>query len=74
VLNEFPDLFTREEINSLDNLRGIPNELNNELHLQDIRDAWDDFYNSNPDPTRRQFFAKRDAIDREFGCQFNPPM
>ena len=73
-MNLFPDLFTPGEINGIGNLRGVPNELNNDLHPQDIRDAWDDFYDSNPDPTRRKIFKKRDAIDREFGCLFNPPM
>ena len=28
------DLFTSEEMHSLENLRGIPNEINSELHLQ----------------------------------------
>lgn len=31
------DLFTYDEIHSIENLRGIPNELNGDLHLSKIR-------------------------------------
>jgi RHS repeat-associated protein len=72
VLNNFPGLFSPEEIHSLSNLRGIPNEYNDSLHLSLIRKEWDQFYRDNPTATRRQFFSKRTAIDKKFGCYFNP--
>lgn len=66
-------LFTPAELNSLPFLRGIPNEINSNVHLSQIRKAWNRFYKSNPNPTRQDLLDQRDQIDQDFGDQFNPP-
>lgn len=74
VLKKYPELFTKAEIHTLENLRGIPKELNNTLHLSKIRKYWDEFYRTFPNPTKQQIqdFAK--FIDKEVGHMFNPPI
>jgi len=37
MLKRHPNLFSLEEIHALENLRGIPKEINSELHLSKIR-------------------------------------
>ncbi|MCH5345342.1 MAG: hypothetical protein J1E64_15050 [Acetatifactor sp.] len=44
VLKRYPGLFTAEEINAYEMLRGIPKEVNSDLHLSKIRTAWNNFY------------------------------
>ncbi len=72
VLNKFPDLFTKLEIHSLENLRGIPNDINSVLHLSIIRKAWNKFYRQNSNPTREQILEKATEIDKLYGNKFNP--
>lgn len=78
VLKAFPGVFTQSEIHSLENLRGIPNALNPNLHLRIIRDEWDDFYrrfaNSDTMPTKEQFLQKATEIDRKYGHRFAPQL
>ena len=72
VLTRYPNVFTSSEIHSLENLRGIPNELNNSLHLSTIRKEWNRFYRSTSSPTKGDFLNKASEIDRKFGRNFKP--
>ena len=67
-------LFTYDEIHSIENLRGIPNELNGDLHLSKIRKEWNRFYKEVPNPTKKQLLDKRAEIDNKYGHLFNPPI
>ena len=44
VLTRYPGRFTKAEIHSLENLRGIPKLANPDLHLSGIRREWNAFY------------------------------
>ncbi len=72
ILKKFPGLFTEVEIHSLENLRGIPKEINPDLHLSQIRQELNEFYELNPNPTREQFLQKVAEIDAKFGSKFKP--
>ncbi len=76
--NIFYGIFTESEIHSLQNLRGISGEINSQLHLSQIRLAWNDFYNQfplgTPLPTKQQFLDKATEIDIMFGNLFTPPI
>lgn len=76
--NRFYGIFTESEIHSLQNLRGISGEINSQLHLSQIRIAWNDFYNQfplgTPLPTKQQFLDKATEIDNMFGNLFTPPI
>jgi hypothetical protein len=78
VLTKFPGVVTKSEINSLENLRGIPNSLNSDLHLSKIRVEWNRFYKpfliSGTQPTKAQLLQKATEIDTKFGNQFKPPL
>ncbi len=52
-------LFSYEEMHSLDNLRGIPKEINSDLHLSKIRKEWNKFYKEFPNPTKEQLLQNR---------------
>ena len=67
-------LFTYDEIHSIENLRGIPNELNGDLHLSKIRKEWNRFYKEVPNPKKKQLLDKRAEIDNKYGHLFNPPI
>lgn len=71
---ETKGLFTPEEIHAYDNLRGIPNQVNSDIHLSKIRKDWNKFYKENPNPTKDQLLEKRVEIDQKYGEQFNPPI
>lgn len=78
VLKKYSGLFTSEEINSVNMLRGIPKELNGTLHLSGIRKEWNKFYlavdSGEIAMTKEAFLAKRDEIDKMFGHLFLPPI
>ena len=76
VLNkpQTKDLFTYEEINSIEYLRGVPKDINSDLHLSKIRREWNRFYKENPNPTRQQILDKAAQIDVKYGHLFNPPL
>ena len=78
VLNKYPGIITKKEMHSLDNLRGVPKEINSDLHLKQIRKEWDDFYDSFDDvgaiPTKQQLLDKAKEIDDLFGDRFFPPV
>jgi len=60
-------------MNSLENLRGIPKEVNSDLHLSRIRRAWNQFYRENATATQQQLLQKATEIDSTYGGQFLPP-
>lgn len=74
VLKYYSGLFTEEEIHSLENLRGISNDVNRQLHLHELRLAWNRFYREHPPgvATREQFLQKAAEIDSLHGWRFNP--
>ena len=72
VLTRYPGLFTESDINSIENLRGVPTDTNSDLHLSQIRRAWNQFYRSNPNPTREQVLQQARQIDSQFGSEFRP--
>ncbi len=72
VLRRFPGLFSAAEIHALSNLRGIPIEVNSQVHLSEIRRSWNEFYRNNPCPTREDILAHADYVDRMFGGIFLP--
>jgi hypothetical protein len=74
VLNRYPNLLTDAEIHSLDNLRGIPKDINSDIHLSQIRKEWNGFYKNNPNPTKQDLLDFAEHIDNMFGSQFNPPI
>ena len=78
VLKKWPGLFDKEFMHSLDNLRGIPNNLNNTLHLSSIRKEWNKFYKKFDDagliPTKQQVLDYANAVDKKYGKLFDPPL
>lgn len=74
VLKDFPGLVTEAEMHSLENLRGIPLEVNAKVHLSEIRKEWNAFYRTHLNPTKEQLLEKATEIDRKFGPLFNPPV
>jgi hypothetical protein len=74
ALKRYPGLVSNAEMHSLENLRGIPKSLNNDLHLSQIRKGWNQFYRNNPNPTRQQLLDHATKIDDQFGKLFDPPV
>jgi len=78
VLTKFPGVVSEAEMHSLENLRGIPNEINSDIHLSQIRVEWNRFYKpfieSGTSPTQEQLLQKATEIDNKFGSQFTPPV
>ncbi|MDR6883771.1 hypothetical protein J2X61_005569, partial [Bacillus sp. 3255] len=76
VLTKYPGLFTESEIQSYSNLRGIPKEVNSDIHLSKIRKEWNRFYSAIDDGdialTKENFLNKAAEIDRLFGSSFKP--
>ncbi|WP_394295391.1 eCIS core domain-containing protein [Halogeometricum borinquense] len=68
----WPELVTDSEMHSLENLRGIPKELNAEIHLSQIRKEWDDFYLKHKSPDKQQLLDKATEIDDKYGDMFEP--
>jgi hypothetical protein len=78
VLKKYPGVISEAELHSLENLRGIPKEINSDVHLSKIRKEWNRFYEgfdlTGTAPTRQQLLDKATAIDKQFGKQFKPPV
>jgi len=74
ALQYYKGSITRSQMNSIENLRGIPQSLNNTLHLRDIRNAWDDFYLSHPTATLDELLDYATELDDKFGHLFTPPI
>ncbi|MFB9904393.1 hypothetical protein [Allokutzneria oryzae] len=77
VLKHFPGVVAREEMHSLENLRGIPKgSTNNLVHLSAIRKAWNRFYkpfrDNNTVPSKQQLLDFATMIDDQYGTSFNP--
>jgi len=72
VLKNYPNLFTIEELNTIGNLRGIPKDLNNQLHNSFIRRAWDRFHINNPNASAEEIINYADIIDSFVGGHFLP--
>ena len=73
VLRRYPGLFTEAEIHALENLRGIPKNTNPDLHLSQIRKAWNEFYRTNTNPTKQQVLDFARKLDQQHGATFKPP-
>lgn len=69
----YPNEITQAQIQSLENLRGIPKDANAEVHLSQIAKEWNQFYKANPNATRAQLLQKATEIDAKYGSQFLPP-
>lgn len=74
VLKKYPNLFTEAEIHDIQNLRGIPKEINNEIHLSSIRKDWNEFYKSHPNPTKKEVIDYMIELDKKYGDKFTPPV
>ncbi|MBM7585885.1 hypothetical protein JOC86_002427 [Bacillus pakistanensis] len=74
ILKRHPNLFSLDEIHALENLRGIPKEVNNNIHLSKIRRDWNRFYRNNPNPTKEEVINYMIELDKKYGENFNPPV
>ncbi|MEE3952200.1 hypothetical protein [Peribacillus frigoritolerans] len=74
ILKRHPNLFSLEEIHALENLRGIPKEVNSDIHLSKIRIDWNRFYRNNPNPTKEEVIGYMIELDQKYGENFNPPV
>ncbi len=78
VLDRFPGVVTEAEIHSLENLRGIPLQINSDVHLSKIRVEMNRFYASFESrgavPTKADLLQKATEIDAKYGIQFKPPV
>jgi len=72
VMKRYPGVIRERQLHSLENLRGIPQEINKELHLSKIRKEWNNFYRSHPTATQRQLARQAKKIDDMFGAEFTP--
>ena len=67
ALKKRPGLFTADELNAVTNLRAIPTELNNTMHLSEIHaDLWASFWQNNPHATKEQVLQFAEWIDGEY--------
>ena len=77
VMKEYPGVCKWEEINSWENLRGIPEDFNKRAHLSYIRVQWNKFYRAHPaaskPPTKQELLDYATKIDRALGSVFDPP-
>jgi len=70
VLKKRPGLFTSSELNAATNLRGIPTQLNNTLHLSEIHgQLWDNFWLENPNATRAEILEFAQKLEDRFNLQ-----
>jgi hypothetical protein len=67
---------TEAKIHSLENLRGMPYEINSALHLSQLRIEWNRFYEpflkTQTMPTEAQLLQKATELDTKFGTKFKP--
>jgi len=74
ALTRYPGIVQPQQMHSLENLRGIPNAINNDVHLSQIRRTWNQFYRTHPNPTQQDLLDQATKIDDILGGQFNPPI
>lgn len=77
--SRYPGLgITPSQMHSPENLRGIPQGINNDVHLSAIRKMWNQFYNHHrrlgTEPTQAQLLDYATLIDDAFGDLFDPPV
>lgn len=74
VLKHYPKLVKPEELNSLENLRGIKKGgINNEIHLSALRKEWNQFYRSHLRATKQELLDFVTILDAKYGKSFTPP-
>ena len=61
-------------MHSLENLPRIPKELDATLHPSDNKKAWNEWYRTNPQPTREELLDFATTIDDKFSSRFLPPV
>ena len=75
VRKHYPETVSQSELHSLENLRGIPKgEVNNRVHLSQLRKEWNRFYKANPNPTKDDLLDFATKMDDKYGHQFDPPV
>ncbi|OBQ66948.1 hypothetical protein [Mesorhizobium loti] len=74
LLKRLPNFLSEKKINSVENLRGIPKDLNDILHLVILRGENDEFYAKYPNPTERQILDHSEMMDKKYGHHFVPPV
>ncbi|HEY1169806.1 MAG TPA: hypothetical protein VGH19_00425 [Verrucomicrobiae bacterium] len=73
---DYPNLISKAELHSLENLRGIPAHISPKLHQSQIHSEWNAFMKVNPPGvmTRKMLLDKASEIDFKYGYQFFPAM
>jgi len=72
ILKNYPNRFTKNELHSIENLRGIPLLHNSEIHLSKIRKEWNVFYKQNRTASREELLNFASYIDLKYGYLFLP--
>lgn len=76
VLTKYKGVIKPEELHSLENLRGIPKDVNSDVHLSKIRLEWNKFYLDHPaktkPPTKQELLDFATYIDKKYGHLFTP--
>lgn len=79
TMRNYPDAgITPGQMNSPENLRGIPDGINRDVHLSAIRKMWNQFYahyeRLGHPPTKAEMLDYATLIDDAFGDLFDPPV
>lgn len=74
VSRRYPGVVSQDELHSIENLRGIPRDVNDTVHLSAIRKEWNRFYRTHPAATQQELLDFATEIDKKFGHLFNPPV
>jgi hypothetical protein len=74
LLKRLLGFLSRQKINSVENLRGIPKDIDKILHLMIIRSENDKFYDMYPRPTEQQILDHSTMMDKKYGHHFVPPV
>ncbi|BCG79528.1 hypothetical protein [Mesorhizobium sp. 113-3-3] len=74
INNKYPGLFSDEELNSIENLRGIRKEFDIKLHQKVIKSEWNKFYRAHTVATRQQVLDYASHLDKKYGHLFDPPI
>jgi hypothetical protein len=75
TLLRYPGTVSPGEMHSLENLRGIPKgEVNNRVHLSELRKEWNRFYRDTPSPSKQDLLDHATKLDKKYGSEFNPPI
>jgi hypothetical protein len=73
VLKKYPGVMTEAEMHAIENLRGIPNEINPDLHLGKLRTEWYRFFQENETASKEQPHKMARELDQQYGHLFMPP-